>query len=53
MKKLMLALVLMAAFASSTPAAADRHYVPIPDEDELQIPPPQTPGVPNCWPVCN
>jgi len=53
MKKLMLAVVLMVAFASTTPAANDRGYVPIPAEDELQIPPPQPPGVPECWPVCN
>ena len=53
MKKLMLAIVLMTAFASTIPAAADRNSIPIPEEEDRSIPPPQPPGVPECWPVCN
>lgn len=55
MKKLMLAIILMTAFASITPAAADHNSIPIPEcpdctIDEVPLPPP---SVPDCWPVCN
>lgn len=55
MKKLMLSIALMCAFAATTSSAADTYSIPIPDQrddiiEEVPLPPP---GVPSCWPVCN
>ncbi len=53
MKQLMLTILLMTAFASITSAAADQQLGPIPEDPiDFTIPPPPTPPVPECWPVC-